>query len=396
MPRKATGSAQFKDGKFWAIVSLPRKPGQKTAGRKWIECPEAIKSLPKAKEYAAWLTEQLRAGKITFDNPAEEKPSIGESFQQWSERWLDARETKGLISVKDDRGRLKNHVWKLLGDKPIKHITTADLEAVRDSLDEKIRNQQLSWKTAANTWGLVTVAFAEATLGKNKDLRLLTSNPARDIVGPDRGTKLARQYLYPDEFLKLVSSDNTPERWAILFALAVYTGLRAGELEALTWSDVDFAHQILSITKAVNRKTNQVGRTKSKETRRVPIEPELLPLLRRLHRQAGEGCGDRRVVWLPPDEDRAEGLRRYLERARVARAGLLKDSESTRKITLHDLRGTYLTWCAVRGDAPLVIQQRAGHAMFSTTEGYIREAEHVAAGGGFGRPFPALPGRLLG
>jgi hypothetical protein len=38
---------------------------------------------------------------------------------------------------------------------------------------------------------------------------------------------------------------------------------------------------------------------------------------------------------------------------------------------------------------PLRIKQRAGHRSFSTTEGYIREAENLT--GSFGEPFPRLP-----
>jgi hypothetical protein len=62
-------------------------------------------------------------------------------------------------------------------------------------------------------------------------------------------------------------------------------------------------------------------------------------------------------------------------------------------MTFHDLRATGLTWLAVRGDDPLKIKQRAGHAAFTTTEGYIREAEAVADG--FRAAFPALPASLL-
>ena len=78
--------------------------------------------------------------------------------------------------------------------------------------------------------------------------------------------------------------------------------------------------------------------------------------------------------------------------------------DPTRKaMTFHDLRATAITWCAVRGDDPLKIKQRAGHASFSTTEGYIREAENgrrlrrgvpaaavVAAVGGQAEPPPSF------
>ena len=63
-------------------------------------------------------------------------------------------------------------------------------------------------------------------------------------------------------------------------------------------------------------------------------------------------------------------------------------------MTFHDLRATGITWCAVRGDAPLTIKQRAGHAAFTTTEGYIREAENLRDG--FGAVFSPLPATLLG
>jgi hypothetical protein len=73
---------------------------------------------------------------------------------------------------------------------------------------------------------------------------------------------------------------------------------------------------------------------------------------------------------------------------------LLFVSDPTRKaITFHDLRATGITWCAVRGDDPLKIVQRAGHADFDTTQIYLREAENLAAG--FGEVFPPLPADLL-
>jgi hypothetical protein len=82
-----------------------------------------------------------------------------------------------------------------------------------------------------------------------------------------------------------------------------------------------------------------------------------------------------------------------LRRVRITRADLFTSDETRKAITFHDLRGTGITWCAVRGDDALKIKQRAGHASFSTTEGYIREAENMRAG--FGAVFPRLPAGLL-
>jgi hypothetical protein len=62
-------------------------------------------------------------------------------------------------------------------------------------------------------------------------------------------------------------------------------------------------------------------------------------------------------------------------------------------MTFHDLRATGITWCACRGDEPLKIMGRAGHADFETTRIYLREAENLAHA--FGNVFPILPPEML-
>lgn len=47
----------------------------------------------------------------------------------------------------------------------------------------------------------------------------------------------------------------------------------------------------------------------------------------------------------------------------------------------------------MRGDDPLKIQRAAGHAVFQTTEGYIRDADALREG--FGKVFPELPAELV-
>ena len=78
---------------------------------------------------------------------------------------------------------------------------------------------------------------------------------------------------------------------------------------------------------------------------------------------------------------------------RVTRPELHEGSSTRRVLRWHDLRATGITWMAVRGDAPQLIQSRAGHTDFATTLAYVRAAEALAAG--FGEVFPALPPRLL-
>lgn len=55
----------------------------------------------------------------------------------------------------------------------------------------------------------------------------------------------------------------------------------------LEWSDVDLDDHTIRVTKAWDFKNKRTKGTKTHETRSVPIEPNLLPLLRRMHERAG-------------------------------------------------------------------------------------------------------------
>ncbi len=106
-----------------------------------------------------------------------------------------------------------------------------------------------------------------------------------------------------------------------------------------------------------------------------------------------EAHGKGLVAALPSERAMARNLRRWLIKAGVTRPELHEGSSTRRILRWHDLRATGITWMAVRGDAPQLIQSRAGHTDFATTLAYVRAAEALAAG--FGDVFPPLPEELV-
>ena len=286
-------------------------------------------------------------------------------------------------------------------------ITRVQVEDFRDGLDRDVRAQKLSWKSAQHVWSLVCGMFHDASAGKLRELRIRDDNPALGLEGPDRGVKKAKVYLYPAEFLTLVSCENkrVPLRWRRFYAVTTYLYARAGEVKALTWDDIDLDRGIVHIHESMNRLTGETKTTKTGVTRRIPLEQELWLLLKAMHEehvreiakltpeQQQQGGKRRLFGWAATDRKLSRQVQLHLEIAGVTRADLFADDASRKPMTFHDLRATGITWCAVRGDEPLKIKQRAGHSTFSTTEGYIREAENL--GGSFGDVFPLLPPSLL-
>ena len=319
-------------------------------------------------------------------------PSDAESVSTWVKRWLDYRQGRGLRSAPDVRSRMKR-VLRVLGERPIARVTKSEVEDVRDLLDREVSSGDIAAKTAAHHWSDLRCMFRDAVSCKERSLRVRTDDPTTGIQPPDKGPEKAKPVLYPSEIHALLSSDEVPVTYRVLYAVAIYTGLRAGELEALEVQDVDLEHGFLRIDKAVSRKTGELGPTKTDHSGDVPIELALRPLIECLveGRTTEERKGER-LLWLPTDEDRAERLRIHLRAAGVTRPALFADDVRHKPIWFHDTRSTHLTLRAVRGDSPIVIQAVARHTTFQTTLGYVNRATLMK---GIGEVFAPLPGSLL-
>lgn len=78
----------------------------------------------------------------------------------------------------------------------------------------------------------------------------------------------------------------------LLAVMAMYTGLRLGEIMALTWADIDLESRVLSVTKSISWGNNRpvVSTPKTKNAvRQVPI---LEPLARRLEAEGKRPAGE--------------------------------------------------------------------------------------------------------
>ena len=296
-----------------------------------------------------------------------------------------------FVFVRDDRSRLKHHVFAILGPLDARTFKRDDLERLVEDLDRKILAGDLDWKTARNVWAVVTKMCDDMVRAKRRALKIREDNPASTVRGPEKGDRKAKQFLFPSEFLTFVACETVPLRWRRIVASAIYLYARDGELRAMRWEDghVDLEHGTAHIHQSYERRSKRIKSTKTGESRRFSIEPNLKPLLDAMNDEKPEGA----IFALPSERDMARGLRRWLMHAGVKRAELHEDTPTRKALTFHDLRATGITWMAIRGDDPLKIRQRAGHQSFATTEIYIREAENLRDG--FGEVFPPLPTSLL-
>lgn len=70
-------------------------------------------------------------------------------------------------------------------------------------------------------------------------------------------------------------------RASVVYALALWAGLRRGEIAALRWCDIDFEQRVIRVKRSYSYSTGTEGPPKSKAgLRRVPIPPKLAGMLR--------------------------------------------------------------------------------------------------------------------
>jgi integrase len=269
-------------------------------------------------------------------------------------------------------------------------VKREDLERLVESLDKKVVRKEYSWRSASRIWLAVGKLFKDAGSSKNLALRVRKDTPALGVAPPDRGAEKSKTYLYPNEFLQLVSCEKVPLDLRRLTALAVYLYARASEILQLRWSDINLEQGVAHIRRSYDRDRKQEKATKNKRPRGFRIEPNLLPLLRALYAARDESG----FVIRASGEHMARRFRFAMRTAGLDRPDLYIADELHKRMTFHDLRATGITWMVLRGDTPLVIQHRAGHLDFDTTQLYIREGE--ALRGDVGEVFPPLPASLLG
>lgn len=68
--------------------------------------------------------------------------------------------------------------------------------------------------------------------------------------------------------------------WRRVWATALLTGMRSGELYALSWKDIDWENKSLTVNRSYNGKRNEYKSTKAGYWRQVPISSELEVVLK--------------------------------------------------------------------------------------------------------------------
>jgi integrase len=170
-----------------------------------------------------------------------------------------------------------------------------------------------------------TVLTQALELARRKGL--VSSNPAKDAMRPKSRKQKPFSPAVDDVRSLLASVANSDPEIGTGAALLIATGMRRGELLALRWSDINWAHEELHVNKSLSDGGRGVGivvkSTKRSDWRDVPLTKSALNALRKHRDQLPEprptDLADRFVFTIDPLGKTPMRPDRFTDRWDVAR-----------------------------------------------------------------------------
>ena len=185
----------------------------------------------------------------------------------------------------------------------------------------------------------------------------LKTNPCRKAGSMGKSNADDMQFWTKEEFNQFIEAIMDKHQSHIAFMTLYWTGMRIGELMALTASDIDITNNTISITKSYQRfdKKDVITEPKTPKSKRVISIPEFL---------AADYEDYLSKIYDLKENDRIFRFTKgYLtcEMKRGVKASGVK------KIRLHDLRHSHCSHLIELGFRPVAIAERLGHEKVETT-----------------------------
>lgn len=242
-----------------------------------------------------------------------------------------------------------------IGGIPMRSLSPLHAQAMLRRMEEGGASQ----RARQMTYTVLRTALRDAVR-----MRLLIANPL-DAVSRPRAPRPEIRALSATETRALLAAA-VGDPLEALYALAVGTGLRLGELTGLRWSDVDLSAGTVRVQRALlERVSGEIafGDPKSAKARRkVDVPAFAIAALERHRARVGAVPHPERLVFASPDglPIRRSNLHRRSYKPLLKRAGLPA-------IPFHALRHTAATLALAAGVNPKVVQERLGHSSIALT-----------------------------
>lgn len=277
------------------------------------------------------------------------------NFKSVSERWILEKEKRVKISTYCVYSNiLETHLNPFFGKQ--KKVLN---KSIQHFVDIEITNNCLSVKTIKDM-----VVVLKMVLEYGKANKLLSSEKVSVNYPKEANRSVVKAFSSREErqMIKLINEDINNKSIGIYICLV--TGIRIGELCALTWNDIDFKKKEINVSKTIQRIFNKkekpstkllIGPTKSMSSnRKIPLCDSLYSLILPLK-------SDKNYYVLSNSEKPIEPrlYRKYFD-------SFMKTAR-VNNLNFHSLRHTFATRLVENSSDYKAISSILGHANITTT-----------------------------
>ncbi len=278
-------------------------------------------------------------------------------FSAWADQWLKSlkRETSTVRSY----GSTIAYAKRAFGERNARNVSIADIQKMVSIMEK----EGLGSSTCAKHCRVVAVCLQSAVVAG-----YAARNPVRLLPEGERPRAHKRESAYfENDELDLLFAKMEHGLYRVLFLVALGTGMRLGELSALTWGDVETLSSTLHIRWSYT--DGKVKRPKSHEKRDIRITTDTVDLLGAWFGELGSPADDKLVFpgatksgYLSPDMPRRT-LYTIMEKAGIPRVGPTGELR-----VFHSFRHSFAKKALEQGNALFLVSRHMGHASTDITD----------------------------
>lgn len=280
------------------------------------------------------------------------------TFSEYFEYYINAQAHKSQNTILAEKHLYKKWLKPVLGNIPFINIKPYHLEEVKVNMLAKNR-------AAATIKYAFSVVSQMWTLAKRDDL-VFTDCPTKKVRLPKQDN--ARQRFLKEEEAKLLLDElrSHSEQLYEISLIALFTGMRFGEIVNLEWSCIDFESKIIMIKD-----------TKAHKNRIAYMLDDLYNLFNNKRKEAIElGYNLNGLIFTNLLGEKISEVSHTFDRVAYKLFNQnLKDKRD--KVVFHTLRHTYASWLVQRKVDLFSVKELMGHASIKMT---LRYSHHSPDG----------------
>lgn len=237
---------------------------------------------------------------------------------------------------------IKVHILPYFGNRKMNEVTPADVIQWQNTIQEK----KLSKTYERMIQNQLTALFNHAQKIYN-----LNNNPCKKVKKMGKSDADKMEFWTKQEYDKFISTFEVGTENYLMSEILFWTGVREGELLALTPSDIDFENNLLHISKTYNRinGVDVITPPKTETSNRTISIPEFLKEEIQDYISGHYGMPENERLFPIVARTLQKRMKKFMEKAEV------------KIIRVHDFRHSHVAYLINQGVQPLIIKERLGH-----------------------------------